>query len=250
VSPLRARTAAQAEAVGHALGAGWRVAVGMKHADPFVEDAVRALAAAGAHDVVALVLAPHFSALSVGEYLDRAAAAGAEAGVRVHGVRSWHLEPAFVDALAARVAVALRELPEGAEVLFTAHSLPARVLESGDPYPDQVRETAAAVAARVGLRDGRWSTGWQSAGRTPEPWLGPDVLDEIRVRAARGATGLLVCPAGFTADHLEVLYDLDVDAARVAAEVGLPFARTESLNDDPSVCAALADVARRAAGAG
>jgi ferrochelatase len=132
-------------------------------------------------------------------------------------------------------------LPERHKVLFTAHSLPERVL-AGDPYPEQLRESAAIVAERVGLdRWAAWSLCWQSAGRTPEPWRGPDILKVIRDLAATGRTdGVLVCPQGFTADHLEVLYDLDIEAAGVAAEVGLAFARTRALNDDPGVMAALA----------
>ena len=135
-------------------------------------------------------------------------------------------------------------MPAGTEVVFTAHSLPERVVAMGDPYPDQLRETAAAVAGQVGLD--RWSTGWQSAGRTPEPWLGPDILDIVRDRARERVPGLLVCPAGFASDHLEILYDLDVDAARVARDADIAFARTASLNED--VCGTLATVVRRHAG--
>ena len=134
-------------------------------------------------------------------------------------------------------------LPAATKVVFTAHSLPARILDAGDPYRDQLHDTAAAVAARVGLAPwAGWGVAWQSAGRTPEPWLGPDILTVLRDLAGTGrADGVLVCPAGFTADHLEVLYALDVEAARLAGELGLAFARTPSLNDHPEVLAALAD---------
>ncbi len=139
-------------------------------------------------------------------------------------------------------------LPAKHKVLFTAHSLPERVLE-GDPYPDQLRESAAAVAARVGLLPWPdWALGWQSAGRTPEPWRGPDILEIIRELAATGRSeGVLVCAQGFTSDHLEVLYDLDIEAAHLAQDLGLAFARTRSLNDDPEVMQALAERVRRAA---
>jgi ferrochelatase len=115
----------------------------------------------------------------------------------------------------------------------------------GDPYADEITQTALVVAERAGVQ--RWSTAWQSAGRTPEPWLGPDILDVIRTKAGDGVPGVLVCPCGFVSDHLEVLYDLDVDAARVAAEAGIAFARTRSLNDDPALCRTLATVVRHAA---
>ncbi len=133
-------------------------------------------------------------------------------------------------------------LPARHKVLFTAHSLPERVL-ADDPYPELLRESAAMVAGEVGLSPWpEWALAWQSAGRTPEPWRGPDVLEVIRELAATGATdGVLVCAQGFTADHLEVLYDLDIEAAGVAGELGLDFARTRSLNADPSVMGALAD---------
>ena len=241
VSPLRQRTEAQAACIAAELGGDWRVELGYKHTVPFIEDAAAGLASCD--EVVGVVLAPHYSALSVGEYLERARSVLPA----LRPVTSWHLEDGYVDALATRVRDALAGLPSGSEVVFTAHSLPARVLDMGDPCPTQLAETAAAAAARAGLQT--WSTAWQSAGRTPEPWLGPDVLDVIRDRATAGVPGVLVCAAGFVSEHLEVLYDLDVDAARVAAEHGIAFARTSSLDDDPALCRTLASVARRACAA-
>jgi protoporphyrin/coproporphyrin ferrochelatase len=245
-SPLLELTRAQAAGLSAALGEGWVVELGMKHAPPFIEDGMARLADQGVCRVVGLVLAPHYSALSVGEYAARAAAteAVAEDGVELTMVDSWHLAPGYVDLLAARV-VAARDLllvtdSSAVEVVFTAHSLPERILEGGDPYPDQLRETAAAVAARSGLR--RWSIAWQSAGRTPEPWIGPDLLSHLAERAEAGVEGVVVCPAGFVSDHLEILYDLDVEARRVAEGRGLAFARTASPNDDPAFCATLAQV--------
>jgi ferrochelatase len=180
----------------------------------------------------------------VGDYHARAGASAAERGVAYAPVESWWALPAWVEAQAARVRAALAALPARTEVLFTAHSLPERVL-AGDPYADELRASAEAVAAAAGLDGGRWSLAWQSAGRTPEPWRGPDVADVIRTLGTTGGVdGVLVCPQGFVSDHLEVLYDLDVDARRVAAEAGLAFARTASLNDEPAVMAALAGVAR------
>ena len=248
-SPLAERTAAQAEALAAALEerapGQVDVALGLKHAAPTIEDAVEQLVGGGARRIVGLVLAPHYSAFSVGQYLGRARerAAALDAGVEVLGIESWHLEPTYVDFLAAGVREGLAELPERTKVLFTAHSLPSRILASGDPYPDQLRETAQAVAERVGLLPwAGWAVAWQSAGRTPEPWLGPDVLVVLRELAATGrAEGVLVCPCGFVADHLEVLYDLDLEARAAAEDGGLPFGRTPVLNDDPVVLGALAD---------
>ena len=238
--PLRAITEAQVNAIRSALGADHVVTLGTKHSVPKVEDGVRALAAEGVERVVGLVLAPHYSRFSVGEYADRAAKAGAEHGLDVETVESWHLMPAYVDFLTSAVRDSLGRVPAGSEVVFTAHSLPERILSTGDRYPQQLRETAEAVASR--LRLDTWSVGWQSAGRTPEPWLGPDVLDIVRSRAADGAAGLVVCAAGFVADHLEVAYDLDIEANALASEVGLPFARTASVNADPAVMSALAEL--------
>ena len=256
ISPLAERTEAQRAALAAALDArrpdGFEVVLGQKHAAPFVEDAVRGLADRGITRAVGLVLAPHYSGFSVGQYHERARATGAEVGVELLPIDSWHLEPAYLDFLTTALNDARRQVPDRHKVLFTAHSLPERVLVD-DPYPDQLRETAAAVAERVGLLPWPdWAIAWQSAGRTPEPWRGPDILEVIRELGATGRTeGVVVCAQGFVSDHLEVLYDLDIEATQVAAEHGLAFARTRSLNADPAVMAALADrvVARADSGA-
>jgi protoporphyrin/coproporphyrin ferrochelatase len=243
-SPLLERTREQAEGIGAALGDGFQVELGMKHAPPFIEDGVAALAKAGIDRAVGLVLAPHYSSLSVGEYAARAEAAAAGAGLTLAMVRSWHLEPAYLDLLAGFVREELARLRDAqpVEVVFTAHSLPVRILDMGDPYPGQLAETAAAVAERAAVD--RWSVGWQSAGRTPEPWIGPDILDVLPSLAGAGVAGVVVCAAGFVADHLEVLYDLDVEARALAGRLGLAFTRTRSLNADPAFCTALAGVVR------
>ena len=247
LSPLGAITDAQRDALQAALDerspGDFVVAVGLKHADPKIEAAVATLAASGVERIVGLVLAPHFSALSVGEYLGRARAAADEAGRPFAGIESWAVEPAYIDFLAAQVRRSLDGMPANTKVLFTAHSLPRRVLDAGDPYPGELRATAAAVAGSAGLAPwAQWSVGWQSAGRTPEPWIGPDVLEVVdELGPSENADGLLVCPCGFVADHLEVLYDLDIEARRRAEDHGLVFRRTASMNDDPAVIAALAE---------
>jgi len=246
ISPLAERTESQRFALSEALEARapgqFHVVLGQKHAAPFIEDAVAELAEAGIGQAVGLVLAPHYSRFSVGQYQERVAAAGAVHGVETRAIDSWHLEPSYLAFLARAITDARAELPANHKVLFTAHSLPERVLE-GDPYPDQLRASAAAVAERVGLAPWPdWALAWQSAGRTPEPWRGPDVGAVIRDLGDTGRTdGVLVCAQGFVSDHLEVLYDLDIEARRVAEDHGLAFARTRSLNADPTVMAALAD---------
>lgn len=247
-SPLLEITEAQARGIEERTGV--RAYVGQKHAAPFVADAVAAMAADGVERAAGLVLAPHFSALSVGDYSRRAEDAARVVGWRgrLEMVASWHLEPGYVEWLAARVDEAVAKLPPEARAeavtVFSAHSLPARILEDGDPYPEQLRATAEAVAGRAGL--GHWRVAWQSAGRTQEPWLGPDVLEVIDGLARAGAPGVVVCPCGFVADHLEVLYDVDIEAAEVAARAGIPLVRTDSPNDDPAFLDALAAVVRRA----
>lgn len=234
VSPLAERTEAQRAAIASALPDGTPVRLGQKHAAPFIEDGLAALAADGADRVVGVVLAPHFSAASVGQYHDRAEATAAERGVDYRRVDDWSDLDAWVDFQAAAVGEALADLPTGSTVLFTAHSLPERVLED-DPYADRLAASAGAIAERAGVDD--WSLAWQSAGRTPEPWRGPDILEVID---GLDAPGLLVCPQGFTSDHLEVLYDLDIEAAGRAGARDLAFARTRSVNADAAVMAALA----------
>jgi ferrochelatase len=247
-SPLRAITEAQAARISEALGHGWVVALGQKHSAPFIEDAVAALADAGVSSVVGVVLAPHYSRGSVGEYVERLRKAAADHGLPATAVESWHDLPEYVEFLVGAVRDGLRSLPPRTKVLFTAHSLPERVLED-DPYPEELMQSATLIAGRAGLdRWSGWGLAWQSAGRTPEPWRGPDVLTVLDDLAGTGRSdGVLVCPQGFVADHLEVLYDLDEQAAARAEELGLAFARTRSLNDDARVLSALAERVRTAA---
>lgn len=253
ISPLAVRTRAQVDAIAAALEdeepGRFVVRLGQKHSAPYIEDAVEELAAVGVDRIVGLVLTPHYSSASVGQYHERAAETAEQRGLGFVGIDSWHLEEPFLDHQATSVRKKLSAMPESTKVVFTAHSLPERVLAQ-DPYADQLRESAAAIAGRAGLPQWYgWGLGWQSAGRTPEPWRGPDILDVIRELAASGRSeGILVVPQGFTSDHLEVLYDLDIEAAQVAAEVGLAFARTEVVNDDPAVMRALAARIRGAAG--
>lgn len=245
VSPLARLTEAQQSALQRALDAlapgAYEVVLGLKHAEPKVEVAVDDLAVRGFERCVGVVLAPHYSAYSVGQYLGRMNAAAEPHGIATAGVESWAVEPAFVDFLASDLRARLAAMPAGTRVVFTAHSLPSRIIESGDPYPGELRSTAAAVAAAVGVEEGDgWQLGWQSAGRTPEPWLGPDILEVIDALAGDGVPGVIVSAVGFVADHLEVLYDLDIEARHRAESLGMAFDRTACVNDDPSVMSALA----------
>lgn len=250
LSPLKQLTEAQRDALQRELDAiepgQYHVTLGLKHAAPFIEEAVAEVAAAGFRRIVGLVLAPHYSSYSIGQYIGRVREAAAPHGIEVKGIDSWATEPAFVDFLAADMRAKLASMPENTKVLFTAHSLPQRIIDGGDPYPTELRATAEAVAAKAGLtRWSQWSIAWQSAGRTPEPWIGPDILEVISSFGAQRTTdepidGVLVSACGFVADHLEVLYDLDIEASRHAGSLGLAFARTACVNDDAAVMAALA----------
>ncbi|MDA8197966.1 MAG: ferrochelatase [Thermaerobacter sp.] len=220
----------------------YSVAFGFRHVAPYIGDALARLQATGAVRYIGLVQAPHYSAMSVGAY-QRAASAGPLPG---HTIGAWHLEPRLIRLLADRVRAAAARLPvplADAAVAFTAHSLPERIRGTGDPYAVQVAETAAAVAAVLGLAT--YEIGWQSAGRTPEAWMGPDVLELLRAWARAGRRAALVAPVGFVSDHLEVLYDLDVEARALADSLGLAFVRTQSLNADPQYIRVLADVVGR-----
>jgi protoporphyrin/coproporphyrin ferrochelatase len=246
ISPLAERTEAQRSALQAALDdrhpGRFEVVLGLKHAEPKIETAVDELAGRGFGNIIGLVLAPHYSSFSIGQYLDRAKAAAAPHDITVAGVESWATEPAFVEFLSASVREQLAKVPAGSKLLFTAHSLPERIIAAGDPYPSELRSTAVAVAEVCGIEEGEgWGIAWQSAGRTPEPWLGPDILEVISSLAADGVPGVVVSACGFVADHLEVLFDLDIEANAHAAKLGVAFGRTDCVNDDSAVIAALAD---------
>jgi ferrochelatase len=238
-SPLTDLTMAQAEALRARLGGGIPIAVGMRNWRPFIKDALDELARAGATRVVGVPMAPQFSTLSVQKYVD-AATAALPAGVQFDAVTSYHAHPLLLEAFAERVRAAAPRADE--TVVFTAHSLPARVIDGGDTYAEEVAATARGVAGRAGI--GRFDIAYQSAGRTPEPWIGPDLSELIATRAAGGARGFLVVPVGFVCDHTEILFDIDVQAARAAREAGATLRRTESLNTSPTFIAALEQIVR------
>jgi protoporphyrin/coproporphyrin ferrochelatase len=233
-SPLNAITEQTRAALADELGL--PVFTGMKHWTPRIADAAKAALASGAGEVVGLVLAPHYSALSIAGYkeqLESALAGRAE----LRFVESWHDEPDFVELLAARVR------STDAHIVFTAHSLPARILATGDPYRDQLLETSRLVADAAGLT--AWSFSFQSESPTGEPWLGPDILDHLVSLRRQGVEQVLVCPVGFVSDHLEIRWDLDVEAQEKAAELGLRLERIEMPNAEPAFVRMLAGIVKR-----
>jgi len=237
------RAALQAELAER--GQAIRVYAGLRHIEPKIGRVVGRMAADGVTRFAAIALAPQKSSNAAGyrRAVESALEGLGEAAPSVIVVDSWHDQPRFIEALVATTKEALARFPDPARVrvMFTAHSLPARVIAEGDSYPDQLAETAALVAAKLGLTE--YAFAFQSAGRTGEAWLGPDILEEIRRLAATGVTDLVVRPVGFVADHLEVLYDIDIEAQAVARELGVRLERARSMNDDPIFIAGLADVA-------
>ncbi len=237
-SPLTDITEAQAAALRARLGPDIPVAVGMRNWRPFIADALAALAAAGATRVIGIPMAPQFSTLSVQKYIDAATRALPD-GVQFDAVESFHTHPLLLDAFAERVRAAQPKAEE--LVVFTAHSLPVRAIESGDRYADQVAETAQGVAERAGIT--HYDRAFQSAGRTPEPWIGPplgQLIDDRSVTVRR----FLVVPIGFVCDHTEILFDIDIQAAQTAREFSTSLRRTESLNTSPLFIAMLEDLVR------
>jgi ferrochelatase len=249
-SPLLEISRRQVDALAETLGDGYRCYLGMRHWSPWIEEAVGQMVEDGITYAVGLVLAPQFSALSVARYQQKVAD-GLDlyrGRIEFEQVSSYHDAPGLIEAFAARVSEGLSRWPEAerdrVHVVFTAHSLPERVLANGDPYGAQCLETAGLVASRTGLGDGRWSWSFQSAGRTPEPWAGPDLGEHLTELAVRGSRDVVVVPVGFVSDHVELLFDVDVKARAVADELGMRLERPSALNDDPVFIEALAELVR------
>jgi len=237
----------------------FRSYLGMKHSPPFIAEAIERMRAGGVERAVGIVMAPHWSGMSVETYVDRVRAEVGDGTPTFAFVRSYHDHPAFVSFLSGRVAHALAQLGpaerDGATVIFSAHSLPVRTLEDGTQrclrctacedscrYRDGLARTGDLVAAELALP--RHTIAWQSAGRTEDPWWGPAIEDVIARLASDGSPAVVVCSAGFVSDHLEILYDLDVEAREIAEQAGMRFVRTEMPNADPSFVRVLADVVR------
>ena len=250
-SPLAQRTDAQVRGIAAALEVSspgrYDVRFGSKYQPPLLEDTAAEFVRDGITTVIGLVLAPHESSMSTRQYMDRARAAlGPD--VTFVEIGAWWDEPGFLDLIAGRVRDALLQIPEdrrtNAEVIFSAHSLPLRILDNGDTYPDQFRESARRAADIAGVT--KWDIAWQSAGRTADPWIGPDILEVLRDKKSAGISDVVSCPIGFVSDHLEVLFDLDIEARTLAESLDLGFVRTSSLNDDPAFVGVLATLVERA----
>jgi ferrochelatase len=246
-SPLLEITREQALALENQLASGGmrtRVYIGMKHWHPYIREVVPQIIGDGYDRIISLALAPHYSQMSVGAYkqaLD--VAVKSLGGLRTDFVESWYEHPLFHRAVQERIQSALRQFaaPEEVELLFTAHSLPERILAANDPYPTQLESSCRSVASLMGRKE--WSFAYQSAGQTNDKWLGPDLIDYLRERyPAPSVACVLVVPIGFVADHLEILFDIDVEAQEFARSIGLNLKRTESLNNSPMFISALADI--------
>ena len=246
-SPLLERTNEQAAALAKAMGSNVPVYLGMRHWHPYIRDVFQQIRADRITRIVALALAPHFSTMSIGAYAQRIEEGRGDIATTM--VRQWFDHPGFLDAVAERVREGLHRFPAGVRddvpVLFTAHSLPERILADGDPYEAQLQASVAGVLARIGPRPHRFA--YQSAGQAGGPWLGPDAADVIASLAQADSRHVLVCPIGFVSDHLEVLYDVDIEYQQLAAASGIQLERTASLNASPLLIEALVALVEEAA---
>jgi protoporphyrin/coproporphyrin ferrochelatase len=257
-SPILELTEAQAAGVQRSLndrrardaGIEYRTYVGMRHWHPYIRDVVPKILADGVDKLVAIVMAPHYSQMSVGKYMEQMdealQAAGSE--IPVYKIDSWKDQPMFVSGVSSRIRDALRKFPANLRkeipIVYTAHSLPTRIMEWGDPYPDELRISVEMVADRV--RQRHWRFAYQSQGATSEPWLGPDVETTLDELAAEGFEHVLMVPIGFVCDHVEILYDVDVEHTQHAEKLGMQLERIRSLNDGPMLCRAVAEAVRKA----
>lgn len=251
ISPLAKITQQQMESLEKRLNEvqdeiEFKAYLGLKHIEPFVEDAVEAMHKDGIKEAVSIVLAPHFSTFSVKSYNGRAKETAEKlGGPIIHSVESWYSEPKFIQYWATRVKQTFdlidEEKRQKAVLIVSAHSLPEKIIAAGDPYPNQLQETADLIAQAAGIE--HYEIGWQSAGNTPEPWIGPDVQDLTReLHEEKGYTSFVYTPVGFIADHLEVLYDNDYECKVVTDEIGADYYRPEMPNAQPEFIDGLATV--------
>ena len=246
-SPILQKTEAQAHAIESALNEqeqDFKAFVGMRHWHPFIQDTLVEMRAQGIDRTVGLVMAPHYSKMSIEAYFKKIDEANS--GMQIARIDDWHLLPEYLDALAGRVRTALERFPESVRadvpVIFTAHSLPERILEWDDPYPSQLYATMQAVMKRLGTRSHEFA--FQSAAISTEPWLGPDASEVMERYAAQGKRQMLICPIGFVCEHVEILYDIDIVYQKLAKELGVQLERIEMLNDSPEMIRGLARLVR------
>jgi protoporphyrin/coproporphyrin ferrochelatase len=251
ISPLAKITVAQGEKLEQHLNSvqddiEFKMYLGLKHIEPFIEDAVKQMHDDGIEEAVSIVLAPHFSTFSVKSYNGRAKEEAEKlGGPEIVSVEQWYNEPKFIKYWSDRVAKTFAEMPaderENSVLIVSAHSLPEKILQMGDPYPEQLKDTADMIAKQANVKN--YEVGWQSAGNTPEPWLGPDVQDLTQdLYEANGYKAFVYVPAGFVSDHLEVLYDNDYECKNVTDDIGASYYRPPMPNTEPEFIDALADV--------
>lgn len=253
-SPLLGISQQQMAAVAAQLDpAHFKCYLGMRHWSPWIEEVVGQMIEDGITHAISLVLAPHFSKLSIAKYQEKIADGLAlyRGHIEFEHIASYHNAPLLIQALANRVQEGLAQWPESerplVHVVFSAHSLPVRILKMGDPYDSQLRETAELVAQQAGLPPEQWSWSYQSAGRSPEPWLGPQLQEHIPALAAQGIKNIVSVPVGFVSDHVEILYDIDIQAQAVAREFGVRLERPSALNTDPLFIQTLVDLIQQRA---
>lgn len=245
-SPLLEITNAQAASLNTELGDEVKVYVGMRHWKPWIHEAVLQMKNDGIEEAVGIIMAPHYSGMSIAKYMEAVENAKQKHGAdfKIKFIESWHNHPLFIEALTEKIELAKNKFPEEElqklAVIFTAHSLPEKILQNNDPYQEQLMETSRLVAEKAGIS--RWQFAYQSAGRTEEKWLGPDLLEVEEKLAAEGVKSVLVCSVGFIADHLEVMYDIDVEGQEKAKELGVHLERSESLNDNPKLTKLFAEL--------
>ncbi|HET6823721.1 MAG TPA: ferrochelatase [Anaerolineales bacterium] len=249
-SPILERTRAQAEALQNVLneqGQNFKVFVGMRHWHPFILETLTEMRRQGIDQVVGLVMAPHYSRMSIQAYYQKLEEA--DSGVQIAPIYDWHLLPEYLNALTDRVQAALERFSESVRadvpVIFTAHSLPERILEWGDPYPSQLLATTEALMERLGPRPHEFA--YQSAAISNIPWLGPDAAQVMERYATEGVRHILICPIGFVCEHVEILYDIDIEYQRLAKKLGIHLERIEMLNNSPEMIRGLARLVRRTA---
>jgi ferrochelatase len=249
-SPILERTRAQADAIESALnvqGQNFKAFVGMRHWHPFIQDTLAEMRAQGIERTVGLVMAPHYSRMSIEAYFKKIEEANS--GMQVARINDWHLLPEYLNALVGRVHAALERFPESVRndvpVIFTAHSLPERILEWGDPYPQQLHATMEALMQCLGPRPHEFA--YQSAAISTDPWLGPDASDAMKRYATEGMRHMLICPIGFVCEHVEILYDIDVVYRSLAKDLGVQLERIEMLNDSPEMIRGLTGLVKHTA---
>ncbi len=247
-SPLLEITTAQANGLQERLGEEYKVYVGMRHWEPWIPQVMQIMKKDGVEEILALVMAPHYSKMSIGKYMNIVEQTNLDNNYKfkIHKIENWHTHPLFIKALSKKTSEAMEKFSEEEQkdlmVFFTAHSLPVRIREWNDPYENQLNETSRLVAEKLNIK--KWKFAFQSAGRTPEPWLGPDIVDAISNLSVQNGKAALVCVVGFIADHLEVIYDIDIEAKPEAEKIGVHLERIDMLNDNSTLINCFEEIVR------